>query len=98
MAWKTGFRAVELSGGAEKRRLPLRGAEKASGVRVDVDQDHAQLKRDLVDGYRNHFPGGQAPTHDYNEVRDRFVRAAQDARRQHLRLPDDLYPIRGEPR
>ena len=42
------------------------------GAHVDVEKDHAQLKRDLI-SYRYHFPGGGAPTHDYNEVRDRFV-------------------------
>lgn len=48
-------------------------AGKGPNAHLDVDQDHFQFKRDL-NSYRYHFPGDEAPSHDYNEVRDRFVR------------------------
>ena len=49
-------------------------AGEGPNAHVDVEKDHAQLKRDLAGGYRYHFPGGLPPTNDYNEVRNRFVR------------------------
>ena len=48
-------------------------AGKGPDAHIDVEKDHFQFKRDLIN-YRYHFPGGGEPTHDYNEVRDRFVR------------------------
>ena len=43
------------------------------GKHMDFENVHSQFNRDLKGGYKFRFPGGAAPSNDYNTNRDRLV-------------------------